>query len=95
MVLEGLAGEGHRRNLAGLTMVALLAAAGATLYASNDPGPAFQQMMMVDGFATFFRVLVIVVGMLAVLCSASYLTRENADAGEYYALISFLSPASA
>ena len=89
MILEGLAGKGHRRNLAGLTMVALLAAAGATVYAWSVPGHAFQNMILVDGFGTFFRILVLVVGMLAVLCSGSYLTRENADSGEYYALILF------
>ena len=33
----------------------------------THPGPAFGGMLMVDGFATFFRVLVIVVGILTVL----------------------------
>jgi NADH-quinone oxidoreductase subunit N len=89
MILEGLAGESHRRNLAGLTMLALVAALAATWAAWTDPGPAFQGMILVDGFGTFFRVLVIVVGMLAVLCSGAYLNREKADSGEYYALIVF------
>ena len=37
----------------------------------HGSGPAFQNMLMVDGFATFFRVLVMVVGILCVLGSAS------------------------
>jgi NADH-quinone oxidoreductase subunit N len=89
MILEGLAGEGHRPRLAGLTLFALAAAMGATFLAWSDPGAAFQDMIVVDGFATFFRGLVITVGILAVLCSASYLTREKADSGEYYALVLF------
>src|SRR6202171_6405981 len=46
-------------------------------------------MLIVDGFATFFRVLVIAVGILTVLSSSQYLERENAEPGEYYALILF------
>ena len=46
-------------------------------------------MLIVDGFATFFRVLVIGVGMLAVLSSTEYLRRENSAGGEFYALILF------
>ena len=46
-------------------------------------------MLIVDGFATFFRVLVIVVGMLTVLPSYRFLARENAETGEYHALLLF------
>ena len=45
---------------------------------------------MVDGFATFFRVLVIAVGMLTVLPLLPLTcARENAETGEYYALLLF------
>ncbi len=44
---------------------------------------------MVDGFATFFRVLVIGVGILTVLASYRFLRRENAETGEYHALLLF------
>src|ERR1700743_3769089 len=46
-------------------------------------------MLLVDGFATFFRILVIGVGILAVLSSYRYIDRENAEPGEYHALILF------
>jgi NADH-quinone oxidoreductase subunit N len=42
---------------------------------------------MVDGFATFFRVLVMAVGILTVLVSYRFLARENAETGEYHALL--------
>src|ERR1700682_2848282 len=46
-------------------------------------------MLIVDGFATFFRVLVIAVGILTVLSSSQYLRREHAASAEYYALLLF------
>ena len=45
--------------------------------AYGDPGPAFHDMMVVDAFGTFFRVLVIAVGILIVFCSSEYLKREK------------------
>ena len=44
-------------------------------------------MLVIDGMATFFRTLVIVVGLLVVFSSTDYLRRENQESGEYYALI--------
>jgi NADH-quinone oxidoreductase subunit N len=46
-------------------------------------------MLMVDGFATFFRILVLAVGILTVLPSYSYLDRQDAETGEYHALLLF------
>jgi NADH-quinone oxidoreductase subunit N len=46
-------------------------------------------MLMVDGFATFFRILVLGVGVLTVLSSYRYLNREGADTPEYNALLLF------
>ncbi len=81
---------GKRRNPLGyLAMTGLAAALVAAVMANAAPGYAFRGMLVVDGFATFFRVLVIVVGMLVLLCSYPYLRREEADSGEYYALVLF------
>jgi len=46
-------------------------------------------MIIVDGFATFFRGLVIVVGALTVLSSMAYIERERPASGEYYAVLLF------
>ena len=56
----------------------------------TDPGPAFGGMLMVDGFATFFRVLVI--GGRHPDRPAprtGSLTRQDAETGEYHALLLF------
>jgi NADH-quinone oxidoreductase subunit N len=87
LIFEGLAGEGHRKNTGFIAILAILAAMAATVAAGTAPGPAFGQFLVVDAFGTFFRLLVLLVGLLAVLCSTSYLKRENADSGEYFALI--------
>ena len=44
---------------------------------------------MVDGFATFFRVLVIAVGILTVFPSYRFLARQGAETSEYHALLLF------
>ena len=55
----------------------------AAIDANTIPGPVFSNMLIVDGFATFFRVLVIGVGILACFQLHRYLRRETCRAGEY------------
>lgn len=89
MVLEPLTSR-HRKDWLGyFAIVALLASLWGTAAAYAREGTAFSGLLVIDGFATFFRGLVIVVGILAILASFQYLRREHADKGEYYALILF------
>jgi NADH-quinone oxidoreductase subunit N len=89
MILEGLAGERHRSKCAPLALLFILAALGGTFLAAADPGPAFHNMIAADGYAAFFRTVVLLAGALSVLLSSSYLTREKADSADYFALILF------
>jgi NADH-quinone oxidoreductase subunit N len=89
MVLDAIL---HRRgsNVFGhMSIAALIAAIGGAVYAYTEAGPAFGGMLMVDGFATFFRVLVLVVGILTVLPSYRFLARQDAETSEYHALLLF------
>ena len=82
----------HRRSshaFGHLSLVALAAAMASAVYAYSEAGPAFGGMLMVDGFATFFRVLVITVGILTILPSYGFLARQNAETSEYHALLLF------
>jgi NADH-quinone oxidoreductase subunit N len=88
MMLEAVA-RGKRTYLGVLSLIAIAAAIAANIWAYADRGTAFQNMIVVDGYGTFFRGLVLVVGLLCVLTSLSYLERENAQTGEYYTLILF------
>src|ERR671915_2247067 len=62
-----------------LALGGMFGALWASIAAYATPGPAFQNMLIVDGFATFFRVLVIAVGVLAWFTTVGYLRRERAD----------------
>jgi NADH-quinone oxidoreductase subunit N len=81
--------EKPKSSLGHLSIIAMAVALWATIVASTHPGTAFSGMLIVDGYATFFRALVIAVGILTVLCSYQYLNREHANQGEYYALVLF------
>jgi|HubBroStandDraft_1064217.scaffolds.fasta_scaffold01528_10 NADH-quinone oxidoreductase subunit N len=72
-----------------ISILALGAAMAAAVYANSSPGPAFSGMLIADGFATFFLVLVTGVGILTVLSSYRFLQREGAAPGEYHALLLF------
>ncbi len=89
MLLEGWLGENKKRNLSLLTFVAFAAALVAAVAANANPGLSFSNMLIVDGFATFFRVLVIAVGILSLFSATQYLKREHAESSEYYALLLF------
>ena len=90
MFLEGLLPEERPKPLIVWTTIAgLCVALWGAVMANSTPGTAFSNMIVVDGFATFFRVLVIVVGLLTVFASMSYLRQERANSGEFYGLILF------
>lgn len=87
MVAEAASGRRRARQLGHACLAALGAALFASVAAFWRPGPAFSGLVIVDGFATFFRVLVIVAGALVAVFSGPYLRREGAERGEYYALL--------
>lgn len=89
LFLEAVLSDRQKGVFPLLSILGLLGAAAGAIAAYGDPGPAFQNLLVIDGFATFFRVLVIVVGLLVVFTSADYLRRENAPGGEFYALLLF------
>jgi NADH-quinone oxidoreductase subunit N len=89
MLLDAILRERSPGAYGRISIVALVAAMGASVLAYQSPGPAFSDMLIVDGFATFFRLLVIGVGILTVLLSFRFLDREGAEPGEYHALLLF------
>ncbi len=89
MVADGIGGRRWSKFYGNFSLVGLAAALLAAVVAYGNPGPAFSDMLMADGFAAFFRVLVISVGILTVLASYRFLAREGAETGEYHALILF------
>ncbi len=89
MVIEAVAGRRWPNLYGNLSLIALVAALAATWNAYRIPGTAFSGMLLADGFAAFFRLLVIGVGIMTVLASYRFLAREQVETGEYHALILF------
>jgi NADH-quinone oxidoreductase subunit N len=87
MFLEAVLTDEKKGIFAPLSIIGLAAALVAA--ATADPGAAFHDMLIIDPFGTFFRVLVIGIGILAVFSSSEYLRRENMPGGEFYALLIF------
>jgi len=90
MVLQALMPENKPKSSLGhLSLIAMFGALVAVIAADSHRGHAFSDMLTIDGYSTFFRALVICVGILGVLSAYQYLTRERANQGEYYALLLF------
>lgn len=89
MVMEPFSAPEGKRKFAIITFLALIAGIVLTVMGTADPGTAFSKMLVLDGFAAFFRILVMVVGLLVVLISTNYLKLEQHESGEYYALVLF------
>lgn len=52
-------------------------------------GEAWQEMLVVDSFALFFKALFAATGLLVVLLAHPYVERRGIHAGEFYALVVF------
>jgi NADH-quinone oxidoreductase subunit N len=89
MVLDPLFSRRLPRIFGHISIAALIAAIFAAIGANGAPGFAFSNLLVIDGFGTYFRILVLAIGILTVLSSYRYLSREQADTGEYHALVLF------
>src|ERR1700681_1836748 len=89
MVLDPVIHKRWSNAFGHISIFALILALAGSVYAYGIAGPGFGGMLMVDGFATFFRVLVIAVGILTVFPSYRFLARQGAETGEYHALLLF------
>jgi NADH-quinone oxidoreductase subunit N len=70
-------------------IVGVLVALLLTGLQSGAPRAAFLNMAVVDGVGAFFNVTFLLIAVLTILLSASYVRREDIEAGEYYALVLF------
>jgi len=90
LVMEGFKKDEDSRSLISmLTAVAIGLAMYGTVVAYQNPGMAFSNMLISDGYAAFFRLVVLAVGLLTVLSSSAYLEREKSNTGEFYVLVLF------
>lgn len=74
---------------AALAAVGLLAALVIVILRLNQTFSGFGGMIMVDGFAQFVSVLLLISGLAGIALSHDYLKRTGVERGEYYVLLIF------
>ncbi len=77
----------RRDLLAYLTALGALAWAGASLFWAGDEPKLFQDLIQVDDFTTFFRVLAAGIVFFTALISAQYMRPKAKTVSEYYGLL--------
>jgi NADH-quinone oxidoreductase subunit N len=72
-----------------ISIVGLAAGLVLALSQLGAPGTAFSGMVTTGGYASFFSAVFCVAGLLTVMLSKSYITKEGIEHGEYYSIILF------
>ncbi len=74
---------------AGLAALGLIAAIVAVISRFGVEREAFDGMIIVDGYSSFFQLLFLGVGLIAISQAYDYLRRLDIESGEYYTLLLF------
>src|SRR5690242_4016970 len=72
MIVDPLLAGRMPRIFGHLSILAFIAAIFGAAAAYGVEGPAFSNLLVIDGFGTFFRFLVLAIGIIAVLMSYRY-----------------------
>ncbi|MEY8203839.1 MAG: NADH-quinone oxidoreductase subunit N [Bermanella sp.] len=82
----------HQRQyqlLTALSVLMIILAAAMSYFLGDYPQTAYAGMFVIDGFSTFFKMILYLGTALTVLMSGKYLIKEGVVQGEYYALLLF------
>jgi NADH-quinone oxidoreductase subunit N len=81
-------GVKHKWWLAAVSILGLVVSAGFTIAMwGGDSLALFNNMLAVDGFALFFKLLFLAIAVLVILASVDYVSKFARFQGEYYALV--------
>ncbi|HEY3315733.1 MAG TPA: NADH-quinone oxidoreductase subunit N [Bacillota bacterium] len=72
-----------------VAFIGFAAAIAAVYPALGQVTLVFGQMLAVDGYTQFFKVVFLAVGALIAVASSGYMKRQDVAAGEYYVLLMF------
>jgi NADH-quinone oxidoreductase subunit N len=91
LLLDLVPPRDSKTHLGGVALAGILAALLATvwLWLRGGDGRAFRDMVLLDGYALFFDVVICYAAALVVMLSMDYLGRTGGESGEYYALVLF------
>ena len=83
--------RGQTKHLLAYAAVAGLGAitAFSLIFLWNDDGSLYEGLVLVDGYALFFKAFFLVIGIFAVLGSVDYVRRHLDHPGEYYGILLF------
>jgi NADH-quinone oxidoreductase subunit N len=71
-----------------VSLIGVVVAAGFTIAMWGGSSPAlFNNMLAVDNFALFFKLLFLAIAVLVILASVDYVSKFSRFQGEYYALV--------
>jgi NADH-quinone oxidoreductase subunit N len=89
LVLDVLPPRQSKAHLGGVALAGIVGAlvAAVWLWLRGGEGRAFRDMVLLDGYALFFDLLICYAAALVVMLSMDYLARTGAESGEYYALV--------
>jgi NADH-quinone oxidoreductase subunit N len=73
--------------LAGVSIAGIIIAGGFTVVMWGGSQAVFNNMLAVDNFALFFKLLFLVIAALIILASTDYVSKMARFQGEYYALV--------
>jgi NADH-quinone oxidoreductase subunit N len=89
LLLDLLPPRHSKEHLGGIALLGIVGALLASLWQWGKEARAFRDMVVLDGYALFFDVIICYAAALVVLLSIDYLRRNGVESGEYYALVLF------
>lgn len=80
-----------KRSLGYFSLIGVALAGAVGWMQQSLPGfdPAFQNVLLTDGYANFFNLLFVAAAVLSILAAMDYLDKNNLHKGEYYVLLLF------
>ena len=84
-----LPAEGNRKILGFIALAGVVAGLMAVAIQAENFGDAFFNMVRVDAFSVFFHFVILLIALVVILTSFSYLEVQRIQSGEYYGLILF------
>ena len=87
VLIGALAGSSSQRFVQAMTVVVILVAAGLVVGQSDVRELAFHGAFIVDGFARFMKVIVLLASALSLVMAQGFLNRQKANAFEFPVLV--------
>src|SRR6185436_7826227 len=89
LLAEAFRGRGEKMPIGGLAIIGLVGAGAASYFLWDSGAEDSFGVVTADRFGLFINFVLVVIGLLTVVFSASTIERDRLPAGEYYAIMLF------